>query len=109
MTGKRLSDFQRQILVKLVQISKLNNHDIAFILDFDERTIRRRRYEYAATGSLAPAPNVSKNAEKLKPQYLEVCAACRLSVSAARSLLADRWLLTPLCGIPEADGVACRA
>ncbi|KAK0730610.1 hypothetical protein B0H67DRAFT_562296 [Lasiosphaeris hirsuta] len=71
MTGKRLSDFHRQILSKLLQIQKLTNHEIAFVLGCDERTIRRRRYEFAATGNLAKGRDVSKNAEKLKPQYLE--------------------------------------
>lgn len=71
MTGKRLSDDRRQILAKLLQIEKLTNHDIAFVLNVDERTIRRRRYEFATTGSLAKARDVSKNAEKLKDEHLK--------------------------------------
>jgi MFS transporter, PHS family, inorganic phosphate transporter len=73
MTGKPLNEFQREILRKLLQIQKLTNHDIAFVLEVDERTIRRRRYEFAATGNLAKKRDVSKNAEKLKPLHLEVC------------------------------------
>ncbi|KAK3336527.1 hypothetical protein B0T19DRAFT_41766 [Cercophora scortea] len=71
MTGKRLSDYQRQILIKLLQIQKLSNHEIAWVLEVDERTIRRRRYQFLETGKLADTPDVSKNAEKLKAENLE--------------------------------------
>jgi hypothetical protein len=73
MTGKPLNDFQLGILKKLLQIQKLNNHDIAFVFDCDDRTIRRRRYEFAATGDLKKKRDVGKNAEKLKPELLQVC------------------------------------
>lgn len=72
MTGKPLNHFQLRILKKLLQIQKLTNHDIAFVLECDERTIRRRRYEFQATGDLLKKKDVGKNAEKLKPEYLEV-------------------------------------
>ncbi|KAK0656057.1 hypothetical protein B0T16DRAFT_398415 [Cercophora newfieldiana] len=71
MTGKPLNEFQLGILKRLLQIQKLTNQDIAFVLDCDERTIRRRRYEFAATGNLAKKRDVGKNAEKLKPEHLE--------------------------------------
>jgi len=71
MTGKPLNDFQLSILKKLLQIQKLNNHDIAFVFDCDDRTIRRRRYEFAATGDLKKKRDVGKNAEKLKPELLQ--------------------------------------
>ncbi|KAK4128338.1 MFS general substrate transporter [Parathielavia appendiculata] len=71
MTGKQLSEDHRAILAKLLQIPKLNNHDIAFVLNVDERTVRRRRYEFEATGQIKKHKDVSKNAEKLKPHHLE--------------------------------------
>ncbi|GAB1311229.1 hypothetical protein MFIFM68171_01439 [Madurella fahalii] len=71
MTGKQLSDDHRAILAKLLQITKLNNHEIAWVLNVDERTIRRRRYEFAATGQLAKHKDVSQNAAKVKPHHLE--------------------------------------
>jgi PHS family inorganic phosphate transporter-like MFS transporter len=77
MTGKQLSDDHRAILAKLLQIPKLNNHEIAYVLNIDERTVRRRRYEFEATGEIRKHKDVSKNAEKLKPQHLEVCGAAR--------------------------------
>jgi PHS family inorganic phosphate transporter-like MFS transporter len=77
MTGKQLSDDHRAILAKLLQIPKLNNHEIAYVLNIDERTVRRRRYEFEATGEIKKHKDVSKNAEKLKPQHLEVRAPGR--------------------------------
>ncbi|KAK4158195.1 major facilitator superfamily domain-containing protein [Chaetomidium leptoderma] len=71
MTGKQLSEDHRAILSRLLQISKLNNHEIAWVLGVDERTVRRRRYEFAATGEIKKHKDVSKNAEKLKPDHLE--------------------------------------
>ncbi|KAL2137093.1 hypothetical protein VTI74DRAFT_9699 [Chaetomium olivicolor] len=71
MTGKQLSDDHRAILSKLLQISKLNNHEVAWILGIDERTVRRRRYEFEATGEVKKHKDVSKNAEKLKQHHLE--------------------------------------
>ncbi|KAK4106004.1 MFS general substrate transporter [Parathielavia hyrcaniae] len=71
MTGKQLSEDHRAILAKLLQIPKLNNHDIAFVLNVDERTVRRRRYEFEDTGQIKKHKDVSKNAEKLKPHHLE--------------------------------------
>ncbi|KAK3906201.1 hypothetical protein C8A05DRAFT_29912 [Staphylotrichum tortipilum] len=71
MTGKQLSDDHRAILAKLFQIPKLTDQDIAFILDIDQRTAHRRRIEFAETGALRKHRDVSKNAEKLKPQHLE--------------------------------------
>jgi len=71
MTGKQLSDDQRAILSKLLQIPKLNNHEIAWVLGVDERTVRRRRYEFDATGDIKKHKDVSKNAEKLTPEHLE--------------------------------------
>ncbi|KAK4162089.1 hypothetical protein QBC43DRAFT_322310 [Cladorrhinum sp. PSN259] len=75
MTGKRLTDDHRAILVKLLQITKLNNHEIAWVLNVDERTIRRRRDEFTKTGQLAKHKDVSKNAEKLKDHHLEKLVA----------------------------------
>lgn len=72
MTGKQLSEDRRAILSRLLQIPKLNNHEIAFVLGVDERTVRRRRYEFQATGEIKKHKDVSKNAEKLKPHHLEV-------------------------------------
>lgn len=72
MTGKLLSDDHRAILAKLLQIPKLNNHEIAWVLNITDRTVRRRRYEFAATGQLAKHKDVSQNATKLKPHHLEV-------------------------------------
>ena len=72
MTGKQLSDDHRAILSKLLQIPKLNNHEIAWVLGVDERTVRRRRFEFDATGEIKKHKDVSKNAEKLKPEHLEV-------------------------------------
>ncbi|KAJ4418510.1 hypothetical protein N0V85_001419 [Neurospora sp. IMI 360204] len=72
MTGKRFTEDQRVLLERMLTLKdKLSNHDIAFILGFDERTIRRRRYEFEANGRIAPPPDVSKNAEKLKAETLE--------------------------------------
>ncbi|KAK3354134.1 hypothetical protein B0H65DRAFT_1390 [Neurospora tetraspora] len=72
MTGKRFTEDQRVLLERMLTLKdKLSNHDIAFILGFDERTIRRRRYEFEANGRIAPPPDVSKNAEKLKAVTLE--------------------------------------
>ncbi|KAK3956441.1 hypothetical protein QBC32DRAFT_138092 [Pseudoneurospora amorphoporcata] len=72
MTGKRFTEDQRVLLERMLTLKdKLSNHDIAFILGFDERTIRRRRYEFEANGKIAPPPDVSKNAEKLKAENLE--------------------------------------
>ncbi|KAK4648787.1 uncharacterized protein QC761_113810 [Podospora bellae-mahoneyi] len=71
MTGKRISDDHRAILTKLLQISKLTNHEIAWVMGVDERTVRRRRAEYIQTGQLAKHKDVSKNAEKLKEHHLE--------------------------------------
>ncbi|KAK3396511.1 hypothetical protein B0T20DRAFT_273569 [Sordaria brevicollis] len=72
MTGKRFTEEQRLILERMLTLKdKLKNHEIAFIMGFDERTIRRRRYEYEANGKIAPPPDVSKNAEKLKPETLQ--------------------------------------
>ncbi|KAK3487345.1 hypothetical protein B0T13DRAFT_113654 [Neurospora crassa] len=72
MTGKRFTEDQRVLLERMLTLrDKLSNHDIAFILGFDERTIRRRRYEFEANGRIAPPPDVSKNAEKLKAENLE--------------------------------------
>ncbi|KAK3995432.1 hypothetical protein QBC44DRAFT_234020 [Cladorrhinum sp. PSN332] len=75
MTGKRLTDDHRAILVKLLQITKLNNHEIAWVLNVDERTVRRRRDEFTKTGQLAKHKDVSKNAEKLKEHHLEKLVA----------------------------------
>ncbi|KAH8895182.1 hypothetical protein GQ53DRAFT_642306 [Thozetella sp. PMI_491] len=72
IAGKRLSDERLQVLERLLQIQKLTNHDIAFALDCDERTVRRRRYQYQQLGKLRHKhPEVAKNAEKLKPKHLE--------------------------------------
>ncbi|KAK4178856.1 hypothetical protein QBC36DRAFT_323889 [Triangularia setosa] len=71
MTGKRISDDHRAILTKLLQISKLTNHEIAWVMGVDERTVRRRRAEYTQTGQLAKHKDVSKNAEKFKENHLE--------------------------------------
>ena len=76
MTGKQLTVFQREILGKLFQLQKLTNRDIAGVLDVDERTIRRRRDEFNATGELRAHKDVSKNAEKFKPEAVAVCDAC---------------------------------
>lgn len=74
MTGKRFTEEQRVILERMLTLKdKLTNHDIAYLMGFDERTIRRRRYEFEAHGRIAPPPDVSKNAEKLKPDNLQVC------------------------------------
>lgn len=66
------SDDHRAILTKLLQISKLTNHEIAWVMGVDERTVRRRRAEYIQTGQLAKHKDVSKNAEKFKEHHLEV-------------------------------------
>ncbi|KAL2172399.1 hypothetical protein VTG60DRAFT_5674 [Thermothelomyces hinnuleus] len=71
MTGKQLTDYQRAILTKLLQLPKLSNHDIAWVLGIDDRTVRRRRYEFETTGEIKKHKDVSKNAEKLTPQHLE--------------------------------------
>ncbi|KAK4192646.1 hypothetical protein QBC35DRAFT_197572 [Podospora australis] len=71
MTGKRLSEDHRIILSKLLQLQKLSNHEIAWILNIDERTVRRRRVEFEATGQLAQHKDVSKNAEKLKEHHMK--------------------------------------
>ncbi|KAK0672827.1 hypothetical protein QBC41DRAFT_299210 [Cercophora samala] len=71
MTGKRISDDHRAILSKLLQISKLSNHEIAWVMGVDERTVRRRRAEYTQTGQLSKHKDVSKNAEKFKEHHLE--------------------------------------
>ncbi|KAK1828245.1 hypothetical protein QBC39DRAFT_359856 [Podospora conica] len=68
MTGKQLSAFQRQILGRLFQLPQLTNRQIAFVLEYDERTIRRRRDEWKATGEIRAHKDVSKNAEKFKPE-----------------------------------------
>lgn len=83
MTGKQLSDDHRAILAKLLQIQKLNNHDIAWVLNIDDRTVRRRRDEFEATGQLRKHKDVSKNAEKLKPHHLEVRVPIRVPVLVA--------------------------
>lgn len=75
MTGKRLSEDHRVILSKLLQIPKLSNHEIAWVLNVDERTVRRRRGEFDATGQLAQHKDVSKNAEKLKEHHMEQLVA----------------------------------
>ena len=72
MTGKQLSDDHRAILSKLLQIPKLTNREISWVLGVDDRTVRRRRQEYEATGEIKKHKDVSKNAEKVKPQHLEV-------------------------------------
>ena len=73
MTGKRFTEEQRVFLERLLTLKdKLTNHDIAYVMGFDERTIRRRRYEFEKTGKIAPPPDVSKNAEKLKAENLQV-------------------------------------
>jgi len=83
MTGKQLSESQRQILGRLFQIQKLTNRDIAGVLDVDERTIRRRRDEWRATGEVRAHKDVSKNAEKFKPEAVTVCDAHCLLPSEA--------------------------
>ncbi|KAK4197463.1 hypothetical protein QBC40DRAFT_180880 [Triangularia verruculosa] len=65
------SDDHRAILTKLLQIPKLTNHEIAWVMGVDERTVRRRRTEYTQTGQLAKHKDVSKNAEKFKEHHLE--------------------------------------
>ncbi|EAQ90824.1 hypothetical protein CHGG_02759 [Chaetomium globosum CBS 148.51] len=72
MTGKQLSDDHRAILSKLLQIPKLTNREISWVLGVDDRTVRRRRIEFEATGEIKKHKDVSKNAEKLKPQHMEV-------------------------------------
>jgi PHS family inorganic phosphate transporter-like MFS transporter len=81
MTGKQLTEDRRAILSRLLQIPKLNNHEIAFALGVDERTVRRRRYEFQATGEIKKHKDVSKNAEKLKPHHLEVLVSRYLGYS----------------------------
>jgi MFS transporter, PHS family, inorganic phosphate transporter len=97
--GRRLSDERIQILEKLLQIQKLNNHDIAFALSCDERTVRRRRLQFLELGKLInKAPDVSKNAEKLKPQHFQVllapavtlCCCWMLSLTTEQKL--QEWL-----------------
>ncbi|KAK3299083.1 uncharacterized protein B0H64DRAFT_387099 [Chaetomium fimeti] len=75
MTGKQLSDDHRAILSKLLQIPKLTNREISWVLDIDDRTVRRRRHEFEATGEIKKHKDVSKNAEKLKPQHMEKLVA----------------------------------
>lgn len=88
MTGKRFTEDQRVLLERMLTLKdKLSNHDIAFILGFDERTIRRRRYEFDANGKIAPPPDVSKNAEKLKAENLEVRNVSRPRECASYPLL----------------------
>ncbi|AEO65748.1 uncharacterized protein THITE_161754 [Thermothielavioides terrestris NRRL 8126] len=71
MTGKQLSDDRRAILSRLLQITKLSNREIAWVLGVHERTVQRRRDEFEATGQVKKHKDVSKNAEKLKPQHVE--------------------------------------
>ncbi|KAL2178586.1 major facilitator superfamily domain-containing protein [Thermothelomyces heterothallicus CBS 202.75] len=71
MTGKQLTDYQRAILTKLLQLPKLSNHEVAWVLGIDDRTVRRRRHEFETTGGIKKHKDVSKNAEKLTPQHLE--------------------------------------
>jgi PHS family inorganic phosphate transporter-like MFS transporter len=84
MTGKQLSDDRRAILSRLLQITKLSNREIAWVLGVHERTVQRRRDEFEATGQVKKHKDVSKNAEKLKPQHVEVRLATAASRSAAR-------------------------
>ncbi|KAK1757604.1 hypothetical protein QBC47DRAFT_376474 [Echria macrotheca] len=71
MTGRPLNGFQLDILKRLFQVPKLTTPDIAFILQVRDRTIQRRRDEFKTTGDLRKKKAVGKNAEKLKPEYLE--------------------------------------
>ena len=81
MTGKQLSEDHRVILTKLLQLPKLTNREIAWVINVDQRTVQRRRREFVETGELKKHKDVSMNAEKLKPYQLEVrvCApgVCR--------------------------------
>jgi hypothetical protein len=70
--GNRLSLDHREILEKLLQIEKLSNTEVAWVLNCDARTIRRRRLQFAQTGSIDIKKDVSMNAEKFKPHHLEV-------------------------------------
>lgn len=80
MAGKQLSEDRRSILGRLFQIPKLDNREIAFILNINERTVRRRRDEFNATGQVHKHKDVSKNAMKLKPGDLEVSVSLRTAI-----------------------------
>lgn len=66
MTGKPLDHFKLGILKKPLQVEKLTNSDIAFVLECDERTIRRRRTEFAATGDLAKKERCGQKCRKIQ-------------------------------------------
>jgi PHS family inorganic phosphate transporter-like MFS transporter len=72
MTGKQLNDEQRALLARMFQVKSLKNADISFILNISMKTVQRRRIEYEQTGNLRKHRDVSKNAEKLKPEHLQV-------------------------------------
>jgi hypothetical protein len=68
----RMSMEARQILERLLQMPKVNNQEIAWVMGLDQRTVRRRRAQFLKTGTLTTARPVSKNAEKIKPEYFQV-------------------------------------
>ncbi len=72
-TSNRLSKDNLEILERLLHVGKLTNRDIAYVFKCDERTVRRRKYQYLELGKLVHKhPEVAKNAEKMKPEHLEV-------------------------------------
>lgn len=72
MPGKHITEDHRVILGKLLQLPQLKNREIAWVLDYDLRTIQRKRKEFVDTGEVKKKRDVSMNAEKLKSHHLEV-------------------------------------
>ncbi|KAK4131948.1 hypothetical protein BT67DRAFT_368098, partial [Trichocladium antarcticum] len=71
MPGKHITEDHRVILGKLLQLPQLKNREIAWVLDYDLRTIQRKRKEFVDTGEVKKKRDVSMNAEKLKSHHLE--------------------------------------
>jgi hypothetical protein len=51
---------------------KLDNGEMAWVLECDERTIRRRRAQCRETGCISKNNDVSMKAEKLRQHHVEV-------------------------------------
>ncbi|KAH6625985.1 hypothetical protein B0J18DRAFT_464041 [Chaetomium sp. MPI-SDFR-AT-0129] len=50
---------------------EVHNEEIAFVLNVNQRTVRRRQYEFAVIGELKTPEDVNKNAAKLTLEHLE--------------------------------------
>lgn len=68
---KRLDSQEKNLLEHLLSHPNLGNTEISRILRVDEGTVRHRRRQFRATGTLSPT-QTPKNAEKLRPWHIEV-------------------------------------